>query len=144
MKKIITLFFLLILIILSNKTKDISVFKVDNNEQYQTVNLLFDNLDITSNNIQTYLEGMDIISIEIDLPSVYEDKIGPYHLLYETVSNNIGLLVNHFRQKLLTYALTDEVVKIDYLGIKIKSVKVYTTISKLNSLITRYPQIKYV
>ena len=145
MKRIITLFFLMIILITLTNLKTLSSYnKQTDKTSFKEYTLVLDDLNINTNNLANYFKHMEIISVEPLLSPLLEGRISKiFNFNHPLINRNINLLYNYYRDKLLSLGLRTEVDQMDYLGLKIKKIKVITTGNKILLLMNQLPKLKY-
>jgi hypothetical protein len=101
-------------------------------------------LDINTNNVLDYFNGM-IISIYPYINPIYEDLIDVQKFVFNdsiTDEKNIENFIAYYKMYLSKNALTSEIEKITFNGIKINKIKIYVDNSHLNNLLEIFPNIK--
>lgn len=145
MKRIITLFFLVLILITLTNLKTLSSLNIQvDKTSFKEYTLILDELNINTNNIANYFKDIEILSVEPVLSPLLDSKISKvFNFNHPLINRNINLLFNYYRDKLLSLGLKSEVDQMDYLGLKIKKIKVITTGNKILSLLKQLPNLKY-
>ena len=146
MRKIIILILLILfcdLCLNNQKTKTKTVFnEEDNNYHIYTLNV--QNANITTINIESFFSNYTIISIEPMINPIYKNiiNLNKYHFnTTKSITKNIKNFNELYMKYLQDNALTEEENNFNYNGLKISSIKLYTSQKNLNNILLN-PNIK--
>jgi hypothetical protein len=145
MKRIITLFFLMLVILILTNLNNLSSNNIQvDKTSFQEYTLLLDELNINTNNMANYFKDIEILYVEPSLSPIIDGRVSKtFNFNHPLITRNINLLVSYYRDKLLSLGLKEQVNQIDYLGLKINKMKVITTSIYLNVLLEKLPKLKY-
>lgn len=140
MKKILLLFFLIIMISCYNKEKTETVFNenvIDNN--YNITYLDVSNMNITTKNYDE-IKDLNIIGVFYKINDLHQNlfKSNYYPFRDNNIENNLNDLNDYYMNILKKNNLITEQYKINIQGIKITKIKVYISNKDKTTLIKKY------
>lgn len=143
MKKVATLFFLFIfLIILSSvkyNKKVLSVFNEENND-YNLYKINIEDTNLNTNQFSKFFSryNVSIVGIYLNYNLLYKDKLTNFEY-YKFTDNNINKNINRFLENIENYL--DEMGNINYLnnirtnGVNISKVTIYCTENEIDKIL---------
>lgn len=153
-KRIITILVLIIvlniLIVFNQKKEALPVFAEEDfrDNDYAIYNLIVDDVNITTRNINQYFQNMDIkiLGIYPKINDLYQSKlshkIGYYSFKKAVVNQNTVELELILKKMLKDYGFNGEIEKIEINGVEISKIKIYASKGDLRKLLKSYPKIK--
>lgn len=153
MKKIALLFFLLLFLIIirdSNQVLQPMAGEV-NGYLYRdpfiaTYEIDFRHLQVNTNNLKNYLsEDMEVLMIKPFFSEVVDKKIKQKEFYFNYASNqkNLNRMIEYYRKTLKENGFIKELTQIDYMGIRILTVRVKASHGTMETLQNREQKIQY-
>lgn len=136
MKKIIYILIILTLIILINvKTENVMPVMDYDTSDYITGYLFIPGL--TTKTIGNYFDSNNIVALYPYINPLYKSKINYtyFPFTYESIKINIDRFTNYYKRTLDKNNLSNELININYSGIKIEKLKVIILSSELNKML---------
>lgn len=144
MKKILFIITILIVVVLLNKKEDTILTMNTTDVESNIVYLKIPNL--TTKNITNYFDDdSDIIGLYPYVNPLYEKKIGNMFYTFNSNSlmSNINRFVDNYKNKLVNYNFTNDLVMVDYNGIKIITVKIYMNNEEIQEFLKKCKNCNY-
>lgn len=110
-----------------------TMLQEDNYNEYQVFTVYTDNL--TTKNFNKYFSSSSqFLTIYPKINPLYQDKLGN---IYFSCSNNCNLneFINYYKKVLETNNLKNDLTNIDYYGVSISKVKIYSTKIELEKIL---------